>query len=204
MIIAFAQTGTNSQINLFLDSVAGHELWHITDEVTEGLPGCKVFRHTKGRTPFILWRARAYAAFGKPAAYLDTDIIVRHDLSPIMDLDFDIALTKTKAVVKDPLGANITEIMPYNGGVMFIKNQQFLQDVADSIEKMAEDKQKWYGDQIALKSVSPKYNMIELPNSIYNYKPKRADVESKTLPESAWVIHFKGELLKQFMSDFQQ
>lgn len=201
MIIAFAQTGVNSQINLFLDSVAGHELWHITDEATEGLPGCKVFRHTKGKTPFILWRAQAYAAFGKPAVYLDTDIIVRRDLSPIMELDFDIALAKTKAVVKDALGVNLTEIMPYNGGVLFVKNPKFLQDVADAVADMAEDKQKWYGDQIALKDVSPKYNMIELPNSIYNYKPKRVDVQSKTLPDSVWIAHFKGDL-KQFMSDF--
>ena len=204
MLIAFAHAWDGPHVEYFLKTVQGHELWQITDQHTPDLPNVNVFRHPRQEGEgFVLWRARAYAAFGKTGIYLDTDIFVNHDLAPVMALDFDICLTKTKAIVKDPNGTNLTDIMPYNGGVMFIKNTKFLNDVADWLENQDEHLQKWYGDQFALAEVSKKYNMVELPNTIYNYKPKKKDLDTCTLPKDKWIIHFKGQLKDQMCKSFQ-
>lgn len=201
MLIAFAQTGENPLIDVFLKSVQGHELWQITDETTPQLPGCNVFRLPKGDTPFMFWRAKAYAAFNKPGLYLDTDIIVNKDPSPVMALDFDVALTKTWVVVKDPNGTNLTELMPYNGGVVFVKNPNFWPDVARFMESQHEDHQKWYGDQFALVALAKKFNTVELPNNLYNYTPKARDYETKADLSDKWILHFKGKR-KEWMREY--
>lgn len=201
MLIAFAQTGENPLIDVFLKSVAGNELVQITDEETPALPGCEVFRIPKGDMPFMIWRARAYAAFNKPGLYIDTDVIVNRDLSPIMALDFDVALTKTWVVVKDPNGTNLTELMPYNGGVVFVKHPDFWGDVVAHMESQPEEHQKWYGDQFALAALAKMYYTIELPNKIYNYTPKVKEHETGADLSDKWILHFKGNR-KEWMRDY--
>lgn len=199
MLIAFAHTGENPLIDIFLESVKSHTLWQITDEETPDLPGCNVFRYAKENEPFMYWRAKAYAAFNEPGLYCDTDIIVNKDPSPIMALDFDIALTKTWVVVKDPNGTNLTELMPYNGGVVFVKNPEFWPDVVSHMETQPEEHKKWYGDQFALVGLAKKYATIELPNALYNYTPKIKE-QGQLLPDK-WIIHFKGKR-KEWMRDY--
>lgn len=201
MLIAFAQTGEYDYTETFLKSVKGHELWHITDEETPGLPGCEVFRFPKGDTPFMYWRAKAYAAFNKPGLYCDTDIIVNRDPSPIMALDFDVALTKTWVVVKDPNGTNLTELMPYNGGVVFVKHPDFWPHVVEHMDTQPDEHKKWYGDQFALADLAKMYYTLELPNKIYNYTPKVAEHEAGVDLSDKWILHFKGKR-KEWMRDY--
>lgn len=192
MLIAFVHAWDGPHVKYFLETVQGHELWQITDEKTPELPGCNVFRVPRGTEGFVLWRARAYAAFNRPGAYLDTDLIVQRDLSPIMALDFDVALAKTWVIVRDPKGTNLTEIMPYNGGVVFVKHPEFWPHVVEQIEAMPEKHQNWYGDQFALAELAKQYYTLELPNKLYNYTPKIHEYESGADLSDKWILHFKG------------
>lgn len=203
MLIAFAHTGSNEYIQHFLKSVEGHELWQLTDESTPALPGCQVARFERGDKPFILWRAEAYAALNEPGVYLDTDLIVQRNLEAVMALDFDAALAKTKAVVRDPEGVNLTELMPYNGGVVFVKNPEFWPSVVEHMLTQHPDRHRWYGDQFSLAAVAKRFNIIELPNTLYNYTPKLSDIERNSDLSDKWILHFKGKR-KEWMPRFAQ
>lgn len=200
MLIAFAQTGEYDYTGHFLQSVKGHELWHITDEETPGLPGCEVFRLPKNE-PFMFWRAKAYAAFNRPGLYIDTDIIVNRDPSPVMALDFDVALTKHWVPIRDPSGVNLTELMPYNGGVVFVKNADFWPHVVELMGQMQPEHKEWYGDQLALAHLAKQYYTVELPAKLYNYTPKVKEHETGADLSDKWILHYKGNR-KEWMKDY--
>jgi hypothetical protein len=201
MLIAFANTGTNPDIDIFLKSVEGNDLWQLTDDDTPELPGCNVFRFPRGDEPFMLWRAKVYAAFNRPGLYCDTDLIIQRDLSPIMALEFDVAFTKTWVAVKDPDGTNLTELMPYNGGVVFVKHPEFWPHVVELMDTMHPDHKEWYGDQLALAHLAKQYYTVELPSKIYNYTPMVKEHETHADLSDKWILHFKGKR-KEWMRDY--
>jgi len=145
----------------------------------------------------MYFRANCYAGFNQAGFYLDTDMLVIHALSPIMALDFDIAVTKRKNAVKDPNGVNISDAMPYNGGFVAVKDPTFWPEVAERMSKMDSESQRWYGDQLAIAQAAKKRRVLELPDSIYNYpvKSRGEDLSGR------WVAHFKGAA-KEWMHDY--
>jgi hypothetical protein len=137
----------------------------------------------------MLFRTRIYAAVNKPGIYMDTDMLIKHDLSPLMELDFDIMVTKRSHVIKDPNGVNISNVMPYNGGFVVVKDETFWPEVYDRMLKMSDKSQEWYGDQIAIQEAVKTRKTIELPVKIYNRTVKKAGLDVS----DAWVLHFKGD-----------
>jgi hypothetical protein len=143
----------------------------------------------------MLYRTRLLSTLDdSPIIVIDTDCVIQKDLSHVFDDDFDIALTYRNRDITDSNGANLTEHMPFNTGVMFARKRQFWLDCLDEMRKMDMDLKTWYGDQLAVKTVSAKYKLKQLSCDPYNYTPlkKSEDVSTKH------VVHYKG-LRKQWM-----
>ena len=191
MRIIFAQTGQTEHTQHFLKSVQGHEIWQLTDEDGIEYPGCNVFRFPRGDDGFVLWRAKAYAAFNKPGLYCDDDMIFQRDYEPIMALDFDVCLTRQDRKVVDPNGVCISDIMNYNGGFAIVRNENYWPHIVMKIQEMPPDNQKWWGDQLAMMTLVNVYKTLILPCSIYNFTPSKHEDMQKDMSDK-WMIHFKG------------
>jgi len=200
MRIIFAQTGTPEHTIYFLKTVEGNEVWQITDENGQAFPGCEVFRYPRGDEGFVLWRARAYAAFNKPGLYCDDDMLFQHSFESIMELDFDVCLTRNDRCIVDLNGNSISKHMHYNGGFALVRNENYWPHIVMKIEEMPADVQHWYGDQVAMVKLVDVYKTLILPCSIYNYTPKGNEENEKDLSDK-WMLHWKGDR-KQRMIDY--
>lgn len=121
-------------------------------------------------------------ARGKDVCFADVDIVFNDDIEPLFnDKDFDVALTLR----------GDDDVLPktkYIGGFMLSRNVDFWFEVSDAVNQMLPDLKKWIGIQFALEIVAPRYKVLELPASVYNYAPK-----SRNDPcEGAKVIHYRG------------
>lgn len=191
MLIAFMHVGNDAkQAQMLVDSARrfGHSMVQLTDWDTEPLEGVECVRLQREGTGLMHFRAKLYALLNEPGAYVDTDMLIRRDLSPLMELDFDVALTKRSHDIIDPNGVNVGALMPYNGGFVVVKDRGFWPDVLDIMDAMDADSQRWYGDQVAIAQAAKSRNVIDLPVKLYNCTVKRADMDVSR----PWVLHFKG------------
>jgi hypothetical protein len=191
MRIIFAQTEQTEHTQYFLKSVEGHDIWQITDEEGPEYPGCNVFRFPRVEDGFVLWRAKAYAAFNKPGLYCDDDMIFKRDYEAIMGLDFDVCLTRQDRKVKDQNGTVISDVMNYNGGFAIVNNPNYWPHIVMKIQEMHPEQQHWYGDQLAMMALVNVYKTLIMPCSIYNYTPDKQEDMQKDMSDK-WMIHFKG------------
>lgn len=143
------------------------------------------------------------SSFEAPIVFLDSDILINGSFAPILEKDFDVALTyRTKSSV------------PINGGLMIMNNRRpekvrhFFKVFTEHFENAFSDKANWYGDQLAMVSLlnlqplAPQYEeMMEvegcrillLPCDTYNFSPDNK-VESIREPlADKVVLHFKGQ-----------
>ena len=129
---------------------------------------------------------------------VDTDVIVQQDMRRVFGSPFDVALTKREGPILDPQGIDIAKLMPYNTGVMFSKCPAFWRDCYEWCSNAPEPIQKWWGDQLAVKTIAPSYRVRELPCDIYNYSPNHPDEDIS----GRAVLHYKGNrkdwMLKQW------
>jgi len=189
--IIFAQTGTPEHTVHFLKSVEGNEVWQITDEEGQAFPGCEVFRYPRGDDGFVLWRAKAYAAFNRPGLYCDDDMIFQHSFEPLLALDFDVCLTRQDRRVVDTNGVCLSDLMNYNGGLALVRNENYWPHIVMKIEEMHHEQQNWYGDQMAMMKLVNVYKTLILPCSLYNYTPDKYEDSLKDMSDK-WCVHFKG------------
>ena len=191
MRIIFAQTGTPEHTVHFLKSVEGNEVWQITDEEGQAFPECEVFRYPRGDDGFVLWRAKAYAAFNRPGLYCDDDMIFQHSFEPLLALDFDVCLTRQDRRVIDTNGVCLSDLMNYNGGFALVRNENYWPHIVMKIEEMRPEQQQWYGDQMAMMKLVNVYKTLILPCSLYNYTPDKYEDSLKDMSDK-WCVHFKG------------
>lgn len=161
-----------------------------TDFKSPEVPGVHEVRRDEINVPIFEYRWRAFATLKGNVACLDTDVIVRKDLSPIFKLDWDIALTRRDRPVIDPNGKDITQLMPFNAGVVFSRSPEWLLKVADTSTDLLK-LDPWYGDQYAL-AVCVKtqtQRILHLPAEIYNHTPKTQGLDVSR----AWIVHYKGD-----------
>jgi hypothetical protein len=128
---------------------------------------------------------------------LDTDVLVRGDVSHVFDKDFDVALTKRYRPVRTETGYDMTKLYPYNCGVMFSRNRQFWADCSKFLEdEVPVEYSQWMGEQLSMILIAErgKYRVLDLKVDEYNWTPTFAGETS-----SAFIHHFKGER-KQWMS----
>ncbi len=131
--------------------------------------------------------------------FLDTDIVVQKDLSPIFEEDFDIGLTKRFKPVRDLNGYDLAAEMPYNTGVMFSRasGTSFWQKSYEHCLTLPKHDQEWWGDQLSIKATADTTDLKlkEFPCDLYNYTPHTPveDVSGK------FVLHYKGPHRKEWM-----
>jgi hypothetical protein len=200
MRIIFAQTDTPEHTPTFLESVKGNEVWQITDEEGQAFPGCEVFRYPRGDDGFVLWRAKAYAAFNKPGLYCDDDMIFQKSFEPLLALDFDVCLTRREQRIMTTDGVCITDTQPFNGGFALVRNDVYWPHIVKKIEEMGRKEQHWYGDQLAMAALVNVYKTLILPCSLYNYTPDKYEDMQKDMSDK-WMVHFKGQR-KAWMKEF--
>lgn len=122
---------------------------------------------------------------------LDTDIIVKRDVSHVFDRDFDVALTKRYRPVRTETGYDMAKIYPYNCGVMFSRSRKFWKDCTDFLENdVPIEYSQWMGEQLSMNVVaeSAQYNVYDLRVEDYNWTP----AEAGQISDTAYIWHFKG------------
>lgn len=126
------------------------------------------------------------------AIFLDTDVVVQKDLSPVFESEFDIGLTVRDEPVVDPEGIDITITMPYNTGVMFSRpsGRPFWEAAYRHCLAFSDYEKEWWGDQLSVKAVADTttLKLKTFPCSLYNYTPEKS---GQDLGEK-FVVHYKG------------
>lgn len=155
------------------------------------------------------------SSFEAPIVFLDSDILINGSFAPIMEKDFDVALTcRTKSSV------------PINGGLMIINNRRpekarhFFKMFTEHFENAFSDKANWYGDQLAMVSLlnleplAPQYDeiieidgcrILLLPCETYNFSPDNTVQAIREPLQEKLVLHFKGQrkhLMKLYWRTF--
>jgi lipopolysaccharide biosynthesis glycosyltransferase len=148
--------------------------------------------------PYRLLHLKEFPAAN--AILLDADVVVQRDLSPLFRDEFDVALTyrdeTDPSLRKSP---QAYQMMPFNSGVMLSRpsGREFWAEVHQACLAMTEDRQSWFGDQLAIKEVAARtmLKVKQYPCALYNYSPARWDED---LSEK-FVVHYKGENRKIWM-----
>lgn len=112
--------------------------------------------------------------------FLDTDVVVRRDVSGVFAQPFDVAVARRE-------GAPPDSTKPFNGGVVFCRNPAFYLAVAQDYAQRTD------GDiEMAFNTVvrSGGFSVFELPASVYNFSPKKLT----QIPENCAILHYKGGL----------
>lgn len=195
MIVSFLHVGEDTTLpELMCASVRrampGAKLLHMTDAVTPVVTGCERQELPYDGERLMTYRLQHLAVPDEPMLILDTDVIVQTNLEPVMELRFDVALTKRTGEIMYQ-GRNVAELMPWNTGVMFSKCPAFWRECADSCARAPKAVQIWWGDQISVRLAvdSGRYRVVELPVDSFNYTPsdEAEDVSTRH------VVHYKGD-----------
>ena len=199
MIVAFLHVVDESRfkytsndhrlVHLMVDSVRktmpGTEIVHMTDEHTAPIGGTKTVRRKFEHDNPMLFRMESVVELDGEVIVLDTDVIVQKDIRPVFGFEFDVAMTWRSEKILDPNGVNVSELMPYNTGVMFLRNMDFMRDC---IKWGANKGFGWYTDQASVAEVGKKYNVLKLHCDNFNYTPRSASEDLS----SRYVVHYKG------------
>lgn len=200
MNLAFMHIGAGPEFPmLMLASAIRHcdpqRIYHLTDEHTDPIPGTETLRLPYDGTHLVQFKMQHLAALpAMPLLVLDTDLIIQHDLNPIFQFDFDVALTRRDERIPDSRGVDAAAVMPYNSGVMFCRNPIFWRQCQRFVDAQESAIRRWYGDQYAIAHVSRYFNVLELSCRNFNYTPQ--DPHENT--SHRYVVHYKGER-KQWM-----
>jgi hypothetical protein len=170
----------------------GAEIVQMTDKATPEVPGVDavIRREWDGRNLMILRLAHLAALERHACVLLDTDIVVQHSLDHVFEQPFDVALTVRHERIKDENGVNVTELMPYNTGVMFSRHTGFWQKALEYCRQLPENHRDWWGDQLSVKHVadSGAFRVLELPCEKYNYSPRTEEEDVG----GRYCVHYKG------------
>jgi lipopolysaccharide biosynthesis glycosyltransferase len=166
----------------------GANIIQLTDESTPIIKGVSSVVRKPYNGQIMLFRMQHLADLRGEWITIDTDMIVKKDLSHVFDKDFDVALTRRYGVILDANGTDIVKEMPYNCGLMFSRNHEFWKDCLKLMNVMTDDLKQWWGDQVAVKAMADSYDVLELDCAEYNYTPKNADER-----KDVYVYHFKGQ-----------
>ncbi len=145
---------------------------------------------------FMPYRLRLLAEWNHfPAVFLDTDVVVKGDLSTAFEREFDVGLTRRDYPVLVG-GVDIARRMPFNTGVMFARGPEFFAGCCEAVQGYSLHDRQWWGDQVAVAEVarSGKFRVAEFPSELWNRVPRFADDVGDAL-----AVHFKGEKRKDWM-----
>lgn len=168
------------------------EIVQLTDPITPQLLVDKAERHNpKGKH----WMSYVLGIIQKQppnTLYIDTDCVVQEDVSWVFDNEFDVGLTFKNgkcAAYKDKSGKS--HPMPINGGVVFLRNPEFFEELLRRVEKIEEQIMRvWWGSQIVEYEMvkEGKFKTVLLDANRFNYTPESPDEDMRDKA----IIHYKG------------
>lgn len=161
------------------------DIYQLTDRDTAPVDGTRQIRHANNFNSITVFKMNHLSQLNCDTLFLDTDVFLQRDVSPVFSFDFDVALTWRSEKIVDPAGTNITEMMPYNTGVSFQHDGRFWKE---AVRWCADKDIGWYADQIAVSALAPHFNVLKLHCDNFNYTPRRADEDLS----SRYAVHYKG------------
>jgi glycosyl transferase family 8 len=161
-----------------------------TDETSPEVLGVdEVWRRAGG--PMLEVRLQHYAACEGEWLLVDTDVLIRRDVSAVFDdKTFDVALARRDWPHLAAESERLTAAgMPYNTGVVFSRSRAFWQEVLSEWRRLPEKERDWLSEQRTVARILHEipFGLKELPGT-YNYPPE-ADVEP---PREVMILHYKG------------
>ncbi|MCC7484463.1 MAG: hypothetical protein IT529_05695 [Burkholderiales bacterium] len=167
---------------------------HLADEATPAVGGVnETVRRPYDGAHLMDFRLAHFAALAPcEVLFLDTDVMIEKDFTPLFDWEFDVALTVREDMVIDPFGVDVAVDMPYNTGVMLAKPSgwAFWREAARHCAGLPEEERRWWGDQHAVKAVADTAPLcvLDLPCALYNHSPHLATDDLS----GRFAIHYKG------------
>lgn len=164
----------------------GAEVWHFTDETSPivlGVDEARRLPHGK----MLERRLEHYALCEGDWLLLDTDVILKRDVSDVFEHHFDVALADRNWPHKTPTQEYLLS-MPFNTGVCFSRYPGFWADTLTAWRALPE--QDWLSEQRAVYQVvrTGAFRVRILDGMVYNYPPKAEDDPC----EGAAIVHYKG------------
>jgi hypothetical protein len=170
-----------------------------TDETSPAVVGVDEVRRLP-HGPRDVIRTDHYIACEGDWLFCDTDIIFQHQVSPVMNDNFDIAVTDREGtLVNGEEDLDFIKATPYNLGVIFSRSSEFWKAVKVKLLTMSDTHQDWMGIQFAACAViaEERFKVKVLPGRVFNYAPRNSHDDCSR----AYIVHFKGPMRKQMMLD---
>jgi hypothetical protein len=186
----------------------------VTDDTTPAVPGVSRVFVTQGNRQYLMqWRTNAFAELGltEPAMYMDTDMIVRHPISPSALLKGwgPVAMTRREfnrdAIFNprqrgqdysDYAGRTLDSVYPFVGCCTITSDWAIWETLADMYNALPERFRVWYGDQEVLREYAEQVPVQCLPESHYACLPEYLAQH----PDPA-IVHYKGHRKLLMFSD---
>ena len=142
-------------------------------------------------------RTQAYAKMRRSIRgniiFIDTDIICYKRVNPF-EVDFDVGLTDS---------FKTWPLMPFNGGIKFVKDTPAAQTYMDLVMEIAcntcEGISGWWTDQLAMRlayeMLKNEVNFKIFPHQLFNFTPEGVQATD------AYFVHLKGDR-KQYMRQY--
>ena len=177
-------------------------LVQMTDAATLPVPGVdEVIRKPQTDDRFMCYRLLHLRDFPRGnTVFLDVDVVVQRDLSPLFDDPFDVGLTyRDESDRSLRLSPEIRERMPFNTGVMMARASgwSFWEEAYEYSLTLPKSDQCWFGDQLAIRHIAEKsaLHVARYPCALYNYSPWQVDEDYS----DKYVVHYKGDQRKLWM-----
>ena len=176
------------------------EVVQLTDAVTPVFPGMDTcWRHPRNE-PMMLHRLTRYAMCQGEWLFLDIDILVFKDVSPVFTQDFDIAIADRSGVIMESeVRRGWLPTMPHNAGVIFSRSPAFWHAAHQECQLLPVPQHEWMGDQVAINTVIQRgeFKVLVLPGTEYNYAPKSQFSDEDVIGRA--IVHYKGGQRKCLM-----
>jgi hypothetical protein len=197
-VITFLHVGSQPWAEKMVASakaITGETIIQLTDTKTPQVPGVDWCVRKKWNGKHLMrFRMEHLASFEGEHLTCDADVIFKAPVSDVWDDPFDIALTYRSQPLTltinhsgEKAGADITQSMPINTGVMFCRTPKFFADCLEYMASLPDEKLDWWGDQMAVCAVAEKYNVKRLTCDEFNWTPSTRDHY-----EGARIVHYKG------------
>lgn len=164
---------------------------HLTDHETPGIETANTVERLPADDVFLMpFKLKHLSLCETPFIFLDTDILITQPLE-VWDRTFDVAMVRPQKSVRIRDNTDVPP-MPYNAGFIACRNRGFFRDCHQRCSNYPEKYKEWFGDQIAIGEVAPRYNVHDLKDEWNHPVNGPEDLGAK-------VLHYKGEKRKAWM-----
>lgn len=178
-------------------SMPGVKVVQMADLTTPALAVDEVVRKPFSHMFWVPWLMEFVSELPGEVLFLDSDIVVQRDLSPLFNTGADLVITTRGPKVFDG------RQMPFLLGVTASRTPEIWLELRDRVLAMPEEKDRgWWGSQVAIFDMwmdeqdgRGKWKIAVVDCDPHNYVPK----DENDAPADKWVLHYKGKKRKPWM-----